>query len=114
MYAIRSYYDFVMTLSLPFRQAIQGGERRIDFRRDGQVEQLQVRIPPGVESGQRLRVAGKGGNSTSGGPPGDLFLEIQVEADPTFSREGDNLYVRLEIPYTGACLGISVNVPTLV
>jgi curved DNA-binding protein len=105
--------DFVMRLAIPFRQAIQGGDRRVDYRRDGQVEQLQVRIPAGVETGQRLRVAGKGGGSPAGGPAGDLFLEIEVEADPVFSREGDNLHVRLEIPYTGACLGTTIDVPTL-
>lgn len=105
--------DFVMKLAIPFRQAILGGERRIDFRREGQVEQLQVRIPAGVEPAQRLRIPGKGGGSASGGPSGDLFLEIEIEADPVFSREGNNLYVRLEIPFTGACLGTSVEVPTL-
>lgn len=105
--------DFVMKLAIPFRQAVLGGERRIDFRRDSQVEQLQVRIPVGVEAGQRLRIAGKGGSSPTGGPSGDLFLEIEVESDPVFTRDGDNLYVQLNIPFTGACLGTSVDVPTL-
>lgn len=105
--------DFVMRLPIPFRLAVLGGERRVDYRRDGTVEQLQVRIPAGVETGQRLRVAGKGGISPMGGTAGDLFLEIEVEADSVFSREGDNLHVRLEIPFTGACLGTSVDVPTL-
>ena len=105
--------DFVMRLPIPFRLAALGGERRVDYRRDGTVEQLQVRIPAGVENGQRLRVAGKGGSSPMGGPAGDLFLEIEVEADSVFSREGDNLHVRLEIPFTGACLGSTVDVPTL-
>lgn len=105
--------DYVMQLSLPFRQAIQGGEKRIDFRREGRVERLQVRIPPGVESGQRLRVSGKGGGSPAGGPPGDLFLEISIEKDPAFSREGQDLFVNVQIPFSGACLGTSVDVPTL-
>ncbi|MDX9709707.1 MAG: J domain-containing protein [Trichloromonas sp.] len=105
--------DFVMRLPIPFRLAVLGGERRVDYRRDGTVEQLQVRIPAGVENGQRLRIAGKGGSSPMGGTAGDLFLEIEVEADPVFSREGDNLHVRLEIPFTGACLGTTVDVPTL-
>ena len=105
--------DYVMQLSLPLRQAIQGGEKRIDFRREGRVERLQVRIPPGVESGQRLRVSGKGGASPAGGPPGDLFLEISVEKDPAFSREGQDLFVKVQIPFSGACLGTSVDVPTL-
>lgn len=105
--------DYVMQLSLPFRQAILGGEKRIDFRREGQVEHLQVRIPPGVESGQKLRVSGKGGASPAGGPSGDLFLEIKVEPDPAFSREGQDLFVKVQVPFSGACLGTSVDVPTL-
>ncbi|PLX86233.1 MAG: integrase [Desulfuromonas sp.] len=105
--------DYVMRLSIPLRQALQGGERRVEFRREGRVEQLQVRIPAGVEAGQKLRVAGKGGTSPSGGPPGNLFLEIQVEADPLFTREGNDLLVKIRIPFSGACLGTSVEVPTL-
>ncbi len=105
--------DFVMRLAIPFRLAALGGERRVDYRRDGMVEQLHVRIPAGVETGQRLRVAGKGGISPMGGTAGDLFLEIEVEDDPVFTREGSNLHVHLEIPFTGACLGTSVDVPTL-
>ncbi|MFA7536878.1 MAG: DnaJ C-terminal domain-containing protein [Desulfuromonadales bacterium] len=104
--------DYVMRLSIPFRTAVQGGERRVDFRRDNSVEQLQVRIPPGVESGQRLRLAGKGGASPAG-PSGDLFLEIQVEADPQFTRDGQDLYVRVQVPFSGACLGATVDVATL-
>lgn len=105
--------DLVMRLSIPFRQAMLGGERRIDYRRDGQPEHLQVRIPAGVETGQKLRVGGKGGASPTGGHPGDLFLEIEVGADPVFSREGSDLFVKVRIPYSGACLGTSVEVPTL-
>lgn len=105
--------DYMMKISIPFRLAVQGGERRIDFRSDRGVEQLQVRIPVGVEAGQRLRVSGKGGPAPAGGQPGDLFLEIDVEQDSQFSREGDDLQVRVEIPFSGACLGTSVDVPTL-
>jgi curved DNA-binding protein len=105
--------DYVLRLSIPFRLAVQGGEKRVDFQRDGGVEQLQVRIPPGIESGQRLRVAGKGGVSPTGGPGGDLLLEIQVEADPLFNRDGQDLYVKVQVPFSGACLGTAVDVSTL-
>jgi curved DNA-binding protein len=105
--------DYVLRLALPFRQAVLGGERRVDFRRDGAAEHLQVRIPPGVTAGQRLRIAGKGGPGQGGGPPGDLFLEMTVEPDPLFSRDGDDLYVKVRIPFSGACLGTSSEVPTL-
>jgi curved DNA-binding protein len=105
--------DYVMRLSIPFRQAVLGGEKRIDSRHAGRVEHLRVRIPAGIETGQKLRVAGKGGESPAGGPAGDLFLEIEVEPDPQFSREGDNLYVKVRVPFSGACLGTSIDVPTL-
>jgi curved DNA-binding protein len=105
--------DYVMQLRIPFRQAIQGGERRIDYKSDHGAEQLQVRIPAGVETGQRLRVSGKGGKSPAGGPAGDLFLELQVDPDPLYTREGKDLHVRVGVPFSGICLGTSVDVPTL-
>jgi curved DNA-binding protein len=105
--------DYVMHLTIPFRLAAQGGKKRIEYRGAQGVEQLQVTIPAGVESGQKLRVAGKGGSSPAGGPPGDLFLEIKVETDPTFSRDGRDLLVKVRIPFSGACLGTTADVPTL-
>lgn len=105
--------DYSMQISIPFRLAIQGGERRIDYRNTGRVEQIKVRIPAGIESGAKLRVAGKGGASPSGGPTGDLFLQIDIESDPLFSREGNDLVVKVEVPFSGICLGTSVEVPTL-
>lgn len=105
--------DYVMHLSIPFRLAIEGGKKRVEYRGEQGLENLQVTIPAGIESGQKLRVSGKGGQSPSGGPPGDLFLEIKVAPDPTFSREDRNLLVKVRIPFSGACLGSSVEVPTL-
>ncbi len=105
--------DYLMRITIPFRQAILGGERRIDLDRDGTAEHIQVRIPVGVEPGQKLRIAGKGGASSSGGPPGDLLLEIQITPDARFKRDGRNLIHTVKVPLTGACLGTSVDVPTL-
>ena len=105
--------DYLMRITIPFRQAILGGERRIDFDRNGQNEHLQVRIPPGVEPGQKLRISGKGGASPSGGPSGDLMIEINITDDPRFRREGKDLYTTVAIPFSGACLGTSVLVQTL-
>ncbi|MCW8860274.1 MAG: DnaJ domain-containing protein [Deltaproteobacteria bacterium] len=105
--------DYSMQISIPFRLAVQGGERRVDYRSDGRVEQINVRIPPGIEKGGKLRVAGKGGTNPAGGPPGDLFLQIDIEPDPIFTRDGHDLQVRAEIPYSGICLGTAIEVPTL-
>jgi len=105
--------DYLMRLTIPFRQAVLGGERRVDVDRDGQKEQLEIRIPAGIESGQKLRISGKGGAGHAGGPAGDLMLEIIVTRHPHFSREGSDLYTTVKIPFTGACLGTSVDVKTL-
>ena len=102
-----------MQISIPFRLAVQGGERRIDYRSNGKVEQIKVRIPAGIESGAKLRVGGKGGASMAGGQAGDLYLQVDVESDPLFSREGNDLLVRVEVPFSGICLGTTVDVPTL-
>lgn len=105
--------DLLLRLTIPFRQAILGGERQIDLDRYGHGEPIKVRIPPGVENGQKLRVTGKGAPSPAGGPPGDLLLEIEVATDPVFSRDGSDLSVTVEVPFSGVCLGTSVEVPTL-
>ena len=105
--------DYSMQISIPFRLAVQGGERRIDYRNDSRVEQIKVRIPAGIEEGAKLRVAGKGGPSPMGVAPGDLFLQIEIEDDPLFSRDGNDLLVKVTVPFSGICLGTSVEVPTL-
>lgn len=109
----RKGQDYLMRVTIPFRQAVLGGERRVDLDRGGQHEQLQVRIPAGVEPGQKLRITGKGGASPNGGPNGDLMLEISITRDPRFQREDKDLYTTVKIPFTGACLGTSVAVETL-
>ena len=105
--------DYSMQVRIPFRLAVTGGERRIDYRHEGHSEQLKVKIPSGVESGAKLRVAGRGGASPVGGKPGDLILQIEVDADPLFKREGNDLLVHVSISYTDICLGSSIEVPTL-
>lgn len=105
--------DLLLRLPIPFRQGVLGGERQIDLARHGHPEPLKVRIPPGVVSGQKLRVAGKGAPAPTGGTPGDLLLEIEVGSDPRFTRDGQDLAVTVAVPFSGACLGTTVTVPTL-
>jgi len=76
-------------------------------------KQLEVRIPPGVNDGSRVRIAGKGGPGFAGGPPGDLYLVVSVRPHAIFHRKGDDLYEDIEIPLTAAILGGEVEVPTL-
>ena len=76
-------------------------------------KQLQVRIPPGVDTGTRLRLRGEGEAGTRGGPPGDLYLEICVAPHDIFTRKRQDLYYRAPISFVEAALGTKVEVPTL-
>jgi molecular chaperone DnaJ len=76
-------------------------------------ETFEVRIPPGVDTGSRVRVAGKGSSGKSDGPAGDLYIVTDVEPHPYFERKGDNIYVKLPVTVTEAALGAKVEVPTI-
>lgn len=76
-------------------------------------ETITVRIPPGVDTGYRMRVPGKGSAGTSGGPLGDLFLIITVRPHEFFQREGNDLHVTVPITVTEAALGTKIEVPTV-
>ncbi|MCJ7605802.1 MAG: molecular chaperone DnaJ, partial [Dehalococcoidales bacterium] len=77
------------------------------------VKRLEVKIPAGVATGSRVRIAGKGQPSFSGGTAGDLYLKITVRSHGTFERHGDNLHVTISLPLTVAVLGGEAQVPTL-
>lgn len=77
------------------------------------VEGVEVRIPPGVPPGSRLRVAGKGNAGTHGAPPGDLYITVQVEPHPFFHREGDDIQIRVPVSVSEAGLGAKIEVPTI-
>ncbi len=74
---------------------------------------IEVKIPPGVRDGSRIRIRGEGNPSHSGGQKGDLFLVVTVQPHPTFDRKGNDLYVEVPVPLTKAMLGGEINVPTL-
>jgi molecular chaperone DnaJ len=76
-------------------------------------KQVQLRIPPGVDNGTRLRLRGEGEAGSSGGPPGDLYIEVQVAPHPLFTREGKNLQYRAPLSFVEAALGSEVEIPTL-
>ena len=74
---------------------------------------VEVRIPPGVASGSRLRIAGKGNAGTAGGAAGDLYITVRVEEHPFFKRHGDNIDVRVPLTVSEAGLGAKIEVPTI-
>ncbi len=85
-----------------------GGRGRVERRKT-----LNVRIPPGVDTGDRIRLAGEGEAGISGGPPGDLYVQVDVREHPIFSRDGRHLYCEVPIGFVEAALGGELEVPTL-
>ena len=84
------------------------GQGRVD-----KSKKLSVNIPPGVETGTRIRLAGEGEAGIRGGQPGDLYIFIEVEKHSIFEREGNDLFCRIPITMTTAALGGDMEVPTL-
>jgi len=76
-------------------------------------ERLEVKVPAGVKTGSRVRLAGKGGHGASGGSRGDLFLLVKVKPHRLFERNGDDLKVSAPVPLTIAMLGGEVSVPSI-
>ena len=74
---------------------------------------VEVKIPAGVDTGNRLRLAGKGEAGLNGGPNGDIYIEFNVKPHPLFEREEEDIYLTLPITITDAVLGVKVDVPTL-
>jgi len=74
---------------------------------------VEVKIPQGINSGQRLRVAGKGGRGANGGPNGDLYLEILVRPHEKFIRDGKNIMLEIPVTAVDATLGTTLDVPTI-
>ncbi|KHK91494.1 molecular chaperone DnaJ [Novosphingobium malaysiense] len=83
-----------------------GGEGRVDTPQD-----LQVDIPPGVDSGTRIRLSGKGEAGPFGSPPGDLYIFLHVKRHKVFEREGTTLLTRVPITFTTAALGGAIEIP---
>jgi molecular chaperone DnaJ len=74
---------------------------------------VEVRIPPGTSNGSRLRVPGKGNAGTMGAPAGDLYINIRVDAHPLFTRNGNNIEIRVPVTVSEAALGAKIEVPTI-
>jgi len=105
--------DALYELPITLEEAAFGGEKRISIPKNGKVEEINVKIPAGIPSGKKLRVGGKGMEGKSGGPSGDLYLQVSIKTHPVFDREGDDITVEKEISFSEAALGTHIEVPTL-
>ncbi len=104
--------DLSTEQTIAFNTAVLGGEASIAIQRGGKVESLQVKIPPGVETGRKIRLRGQGEASPGGGPAGDLIVTLKVANHPSFKRAGQNLELRLPITLGEAALGATLDLPT--
>ena len=111
--------DIEADLLVTLEEALKGSTRKVTLRRpamDGGAERTntyQVRIPPGMREGQRIRLAAQGGPGHGGAPAGDLYLRVRFARHPDLTVRGDDLYCDLELAPWEAVLGVKVPVPTL-
>jgi DnaJ-class molecular chaperone len=109
----RSGSDLEYSVDVTLQEAYSGATRAVELQQaDGQSRRLEVKVPPGVDNGSRIRLAGQGAPGVSGGPAGDLYFVINVRPDPRFERRGDDLFTRLTAPLATFVLGGEVRVPT--
>jgi curved DNA-binding protein len=101
--------DILVTLE----EAMRGSVRSVTVRHNSHVRTYQVKIPPGVTEGQRLRLAGRGETGAGGGAAGDLYLRVRLAKHPDFEVEDHNLIYEADLAPWEAVLGTNLSVPTL-
>ncbi|MEA2609302.1 MAG: curved DNA-binding protein [Chloroflexota bacterium] len=105
--------DLEQPVEVSLADAYRGTRLQLEIRsQDGKTRRLEVKIPPGVRTGSRVRIGGQGGPGGGGGAAGDLFLVITVRPDPRFDRRGDDLDVEVKAPLETFLLGGEAHVPT--
>ena len=105
--------DLVYELPLTLHEVLRGTTKTIALEQGGQQKKIEVKIPRGMVTGKKLRLAGKGRPGAFGGPPGDLYIQAKVLDDSVFSVDGHDLYVDREIKLTEALLGAQIQIPTV-
>jgi molecular chaperone DnaJ len=102
--------DLTHRATIDFIDSIKGTTLKLNFDRGGAV---QVKIPAGIQDGQKVKVRGKGSPSPNGGEAGDLLVSVVVKPHPVFVRDGNNLRVSVPVTFVEASLGATIQVPTL-
>ncbi len=102
--------DASYTLAVDFVDAVAGIQQRLSLP-DGRT--LDVRVPPGMEDGQTLRLRGQGGEGANGGPAGDALITVTIKPHPVFRRDGNDVHLDLPVTLKEAVLGGRVTIPTV-
>ena len=101
--------DLTTSSTIDFIDSIKGTTLKIKVGNDT----VSLKVPAGIQDGQKLKLAGKGQTSPNGGPKGDLVVSIKVKTHPVFSRDGDNVRVSVPVTIAEAILGATIQVPLL-
>ena len=101
--------DLSTTASINFIDSVNDTTVKLNLRN----ESVSVKVPAGIQDGQKLKVKGKGQPSPNGGPAGDLVVTIKVKPHAVFTRDGDNIRVSVPVTYAEATLGATIEVPVL-
>lgn len=105
--------DLEYELPLTLEDVVAGTQKIVSFQHKGQSEKITVKIPKGMISGKKLRIAGKGEPSPYGGPAGDLYIKAKVLEHPVYDAQAQDLYINRDIKLSEAILGTNISVPTL-
>lgn len=111
--------DVEADLLVTLEEALHGSQRKVTLRRPGErpsddrLDTYQIRIPPGVREGQRIRLAGRGSPGLGGGAAGNLYLRVRLARHPDLSVQEADLYYDLELAPWEAVLGVEAKIPTL-
>ncbi|HUH65820.1 MAG TPA: J domain-containing protein [Syntrophales bacterium] len=105
--------DFEYNLPITLEESVFGAEKKLALQKDVAVEEINFKVPPGINAGKKLRLAGKGGPGMDGGPAGDLYINISILPHPIFARDGNDIYIDKSITFSQAVLGTTIEVPTI-
>jgi curved DNA-binding protein len=105
--------DLQYNLSITLEESVFGTEKKVTLQKEDKIDEINVKIPSGISTGKRLRLAGKGGQGYDGGAAGDLYLNINILPHPVFAREGNDIYIEKSILFSQAALGTTIDVSTI-
>jgi len=104
--------DLSLELTINFMDAFNGCEKTVEYVHGGEKQGVKVKVPAGISSGQKLRLAGKGTAGPGGSQSGDMFFTIKVADHPVFKRDGNDIVIEQEIKISDAVFGTSLEMST--